>query len=274
MTLHIADQPPASLPRGLENAPFAVVWEALRVLLHCSVNPEDIELGYGDSWQVQDLFWQALEAHPRLQGKPFPEKSDPKAWRDSIRGDFKAGPTSVVFVARVEIEFRKGQPITKLILRPLKHERSSRLSRHFGSDRYLQLLIPSVHSLKVPSLQSGELERAVVEWLTHGQHSLAGRQWAPFWARAEKKNHKPKTSDPPSRESSQKAKYWERIHFFAEDGRGFAASSVPDSQTGLPVLRTRCTRDDMLDWLLQFRENTSQPCLKLFSRISLGNPPP
>jgi hypothetical protein len=208
-----------------------------------------------------------------LQGKLLPEKSDAQAWHDSIHGDFKTGPTAVIFVAAVELRHgSRGGPQMKLVLRPLKRARSCRLYRRFGSDRFLQLLFPPVHSWKPPSLQSQEAEKMAVRWLTSASHSMAGRRWAAFWIKGERGDRKGKSRSGPD----QKPKFRRRLQFFAEEGQGFAEAETPGSfppKSEAPMTRTKCTRDVLLDWLLQLRENASEPCLKLFSRISLGNLP-
>ncbi len=207
-------------------------------------------------------------------------KSDAQAWYDGIHGDFKTGPTAVVFVAEVEMRHESGLgggPPMKLVLHPLKRERSCRLYRRFGSDRFLQLLFPSVHSWKVPSLQSHEAEEIAVRWLTGARHSMAGRLWAAFWIKEQKRERKEKTVKTFFGSDQKPKKFQERIYFFAEEGHGFAAAAMPGSfpsKSEIPTSRTKCKRDVMLDWLLQLRENTAKPCLKLFSRISLGDFPP
>lgn len=222
---------------------------------------------YDESWQDQDRCWEVLKSHPLLNGILLPEKSDAQAWQDCIRGDYTTGHTAVVFVAEVQIsQPRTGTTSMKLILHRLKREKSCRFYRRFGSDRFLQLLLPSIHSWKLPSTQKPDAEKTVLRWLTNACHSVAGRRWAVFWTKGGKQHGKG--------ERSQEQVFVNKIHFFAEDGQGFAeagaASSSPPPKSELLTSRTKCRRDVMLDWLLQLRGNLSELGLKLYSRISLG----
>ncbi|KAK5653056.1 hypothetical protein OQA88_9342 [Cercophora sp. LCS_1] len=253
------------VPFALLRAPFVVAWEVLRVLLHCSIDPGQFILPYNDTWKNQDRCWDVLKSHSLLTGKVLPEKSDPQAWHDGIYGDFKTGVSTVVFVAEVHVTESK----IGLVLHRLKREKSCRLYRQFGSDRFLQLLVPSIRSWKLASSEKSDAEKTFLRWLTSTTHTLAGRQWSVFWSKGEKRRSKSKRRSG----SGQGQMFVNRIHLFAEDGHGFVdgtASSPLPLGIEPPSSRTRLTRDAMLDWLLRIRENASQPCLKLFSRISLG----
>lgn len=238
------------------------------MLLHCSVDPGSFTLQYDDGWQDQERCWEILRSHPSLSDKLLPEKSDAETWRQSIQGDFKAEPTTVVFIAEVEMSSSRGWPTMKLILHRLKREKSCRLYRRFGSDRFLWLLFPSLHSWKPRSLLPDDAEKTAARWLTTEPHSVAGRRWAAFYIRAEKKKKKKKTTG--GFGAGQEQIFHDRILFFAEDGHGFGESSSLPERAEPPTSRTKCKRDAMLDWLLQSQANSSQPCLKFFSRISLG----
>jgi hypothetical protein len=267
----------AAFPPGLQSAPFPIVWEILRVLLHCSVDPADFTLRYDDSWQDQERCWEILRSHPLLNGSLLPEKSDAQAWQDSIHGDFRSGSTAGIFVAEIDVSrSTTGGPTMKLVLHRLKRDKSCRLYRRFGSDRFLQLLFPSAHSWNFPSLQKQDADKIFLRWLTGALHVVAGRRWAVFWAKAEKKSRKKKKKKTGFGSTQEQNFQSNRIFFFAEDGQRFADATTlgsPPHKSELPTARMKCRRDVMLDWLLQVQENAWQPCLKLFSRISLGRCP-
>lgn len=107
------------------------------MLLYCFIDPGKFDLSYDDCWQKQNYCWQILRSHPFLKGKTLPEKSESLAWDESIQGDFRAKLSAVVFVAEVKIHELRSEPLVKLILHPLKREKSCRLYRRFGSDRFL-----------------------------------------------------------------------------------------------------------------------------------------
>lgn len=76
------------------------------------------------------------------------------------------------------------------------------------------------------------------------------------------------------KKTGQNSEYQDRIYFFGEINEmttEVTSLGSITSKCGSPLPRTTCKMSTMLDWLLQFRENASEPCLKLFSRIALGN---
>lgn len=74
--------------------------------------------------------------------------------------------------------------------------------------------------------------------------------------------------------SDSKSVFYDRVMIFAEEGKGISKSSlaqtVGSQNTVGDRLRGACSRHEMLNWLLNLKANGSQPYLKLFHRISLG----
>ena len=101
---------------------------------------------------------------------------------------------------------------------------------------------------------------SLLHWLTRRRHSILGRQWAAFFV-ADAGYRRPIKEVRASPDA--KPDFKERIHLFAESSNDFRISVAPNA------LRVKSV-EEMLDWLLQFKNNQDQPFLKLFSRIQLG----
>lgn len=273
----------AKLPEGLRGVPLPVIWEITRAALHCEVDLACFNIRCEKSWinRDQDRLWTALEHHPAFRGKRLPEKSDPETWRSLILDDIDFEFTSVILSATVE--FSKEKPpacLGRLKLHPLKRDKSCRLHRRFGSERFLELHFPKSKAWyeilsKSKNTQSlDEISRGLASWLSSQRHCFLGRQWKSFWITP----HKKKTTTASSLVPEQDSVYMEKVYLFAESGDHFIRKAHPLAvpPRGEPVsprsdcTRTECTRIAMLNWLLNFEENTTEEYLKLFSRIKLG----
>ena len=243
-----------------------VRWEIMRIALRSGVDPQELDLAYDDSWTDQTRLRAAVRDHPLLRGKALPEKSSEAAWKAGL-GDFVSAGQYVVLSASLETNRSPNGPFFKVSLNPLKFEFPHRLDRRFGSDRFLEISIPSA------SRSLGESSTdCIIEWLVKHPHHLLGLKWAPFFIRK---------ADPKKRGKEEgfgpepKLEYLERVYLFAEGGNGFQPRSKgeyppkgerADNHTNLP-------RTGLLSWLLQPKHNAKQPYLKLFSRIALGMSP-
>lgn len=249
-------------------APAVVIWEVTRVALHCGVDVASLELQYDERLMDLDTLWHALRNHPSLRGKTFPAKSDPIAWRDGLYNNFESdGDALVMLTATMHASKSKHGPAMQLELHPLKREQGSRLLRRFGSDRFLEVRIPSIDTWL-----AGEqgAEALVARWLASEPHMFMDRCWSAFFIR--ERSEKSETKDE-KHGQEPKVIFNERVLFFAESGR-YLANARPTifsrSNSIWPTPRTACSRTDMLNWLLNFNENLDKSYLKLFSRIALG----
>ncbi|KAI0180103.1 RNA dependent RNA polymerase-domain-containing protein [Hypoxylon sp. FL1284] len=257
------------LPSRLDQAPFVVRWEILRVALHCGIEMDELQLDYDPSLTDQKTLWARLQALPVFRGKSFPERSRSDAWTAALNDKFSTVDWVVVLNATLASNTSKTGPVFHLKLSPLKLELSHRLGRRFGSDRFLELVVPSLGSLDVKSLGETAVEN-IQRWLVDGPHILLGRIWASFYVKPAlpKKATNDNAMGPQS-----KTVYQERIYLFAEDGNEFHRLEAGShwSSKGEPVDRhTKMGRGGLIDWLLQVPNNQKQPILKLFSRIALG----
>ncbi|KAI0887146.1 RNA dependent RNA polymerase-domain-containing protein [Annulohypoxylon maeteangense] len=257
------------LPAQYDQAPFVVRWEILRIALYCGIQMDDLRVAYDPSWTDQKTMWRRLQALPIFQGKSFPERSQSNAWAAALDDKFGTTDSAVILTASLSTNTSKNGPLFTLRLNPLKLDLSHRLSRRFGSDRFLELVIPSMNSQDLKFLGEDGIE-SIQQWLVTESHVLLGRVWTSFFLKPSlpKKINSDNTLMPQT-----KTIYQERIYLFAEDGNDFYRLGSGDhwSPKGETVGKhTQMGRDGLIDWLLQVPNNQGQSVLKLFSRITLG----
>ncbi|KAI0909643.1 hypothetical protein F4823DRAFT_624761 [Ustulina deusta] len=263
-------------PTHLQNIPLAVRWEVMRVALHCGTPMEELHFQYEPILNDQDKLWTSLRRLRSFQGKNFPEKSRPEAWNAAMSDHFRSTNQVVVLTASLALSKKKVGPLFELSLHPLRLDLPHRLDRRFGSDRFLELIMPSPHTKETKALSKGN-ESAIIDsihnWLAESSHFLLGRSWKSFGTKqaTPKKIHKDDTLRPETQTIMQ-----ERVYLFAEDGNDFLRAEV--TQCVSPKLEssnthTKMKREHLLDWLLQIQQNKKnqeQSMYKLFSRITLG----
>ncbi|KAI0548109.1 hypothetical protein F4679DRAFT_333365 [Xylaria curta] len=264
------------LPANLQRAPLAVRWEILRVALYCGIDMDDLRFEYEPMLDDQAKLWDRLRRLSAFEGKVFPEKTRPEAWRAAMSNAFCSADQVVVLTAMLTLNSAKAGPLFNLTLQPLRLDLPHRLDRRFGSDRFLELIMPSPYTRDVKNLSKGN-ESVVIDsihnWLAKQSHFLLGRTWKSFCTKqaTPKKLHKDDTLRPETKTIMQ-----ERVYLFAEDGIDFLHAIA--TQTVSPKFEssnshTRMGREHLLDWLLQIQQspkNQKQSVYKLFSRITLG----
>ncbi|KAK4149366.1 RNA dependent RNA polymerase-domain-containing protein [Chaetomidium leptoderma] len=258
-------------PRWLHDAPLAVAWEITRICLHCKVDLDDDAVQYNPKWATSDMagIWTSLSQLDVFRGKPFPERPAAEAFTAAL-SNFESRGNTVVMSAALEFNPSKTGPLFLLDMKPLRFDEGCRLTRRFGPDRFLEVLIPSPTALNAPTIVKDGGSEELIRWLAQKPHSLVGRQWQAFYSKdaGYRKPAKDFKLGPDA-----KATFKERVHFFAENGPNFrqaAISSRKDIPADSVQQRTQLSVSTMLDWLLQLEDNEWQPHLKLFSRIQLG----
>jgi hypothetical protein len=258
----------AKFPRWLRDAPLAVAWEVTRICLHCKVDLDENVLKYDPKWVDMSAIWKSLMQLDVFRGKSFPERPSAEAFAAAL-ANFESRGNTVLMSAALEFNPGKTGPLFLLDMKPLRFDEGCRLTRRFGPDRFLEVLMPSPTALNAPPIVKDGAEQ-LIRWLTQRPHSLVGRQWQAFYSKdaGYRKPVKDFKLGPDA-----KATFKERVHFFAEDGANFRAVAIK-SRHDIPAdsvrRRTQLRVSQMLDWLLQLEQNESQPHLKLFSRIQLG----
>ena len=192
-----------------------------------------------------------------------PEKSNAEAWAKA-----EEEPHHVVFAGDLKFTNDPGRPIFQLQLKPLKKDRSYRLARKFGGDRFFVLGIPGLTERDLPAHLRKFSEHArntIISWLLESDHHFLGRHWRAFFVKPQPlpKNRKANPND---------IRY--RIYLFAVDGQDFQhRSNLVEAKRNSrqEYKHITMTVQELLQWLIPFEMNTDQSCLKLFARITLGN---
>ena len=268
-----------AVPDCLSKAPLPIVWEILRVCLFAGVDTRGIQFSYEESWVDQDVLWRVLKSHPLLRVKTLPERSRAEAWTAAF-DNFQTLHRVVVFTASLEFSSSSDRgSVFTLQLDPLRLERPHRLNRRFGSDRFMEIIIPTLDAKNLPSHFKNfrEAECILRSWASQRLHYFIGRAWSGFFIRPYRNTSKEAAKE----QKDQKDFLFHPVHhvsmkhrfyLFAEDGDDFSpslAGQLPSK--GEPfTAHTRATKWEMIEWLLQISKNMDQPVTKLFSRIVLG----
>ncbi|KAI0128987.1 RNA dependent RNA polymerase-domain-containing protein [Xylariales sp. AK1849] len=244
----------------------------MRVLLHCQVNPQDFALQFDQSWTDQNVLWLKLQKYPKLKGRALPEKSGALAWKAAL-ADFRNREQAVVLTMSLESNSATNTPFFRVTLHPLKLDQTYRLSRRFGPDRFIEMLVPSIDPNNIPRLRnlSDDVITHIKKWVIN-LHPMFGRVWAPFFIRPFREKLQRKASKEDWFEPDLKPTMRDRMYLFAEDGNDFQVPiprQLPPKNEAIDC-HTKMSRDQLIRWLLQTDNNLGQPTPKLFSRIALG----
>ncbi|ETS76137.1 hypothetical protein PFICI_11524 [Pestalotiopsis fici W106-1] len=260
------------IPPGIAKAPFAVIWEVLRALLHCKIDTGLFDLEFNDSWNNPTSLWHALQNHKAFLGKTLPEKSSKAAW-DAAQANFRLHKQAVILVMTLTPSTRTTGPFFELQLHPLKIDHTHRLARRFGPDRFIEMIVPSIDPQNVPVLKklSDEAINYARRWLCTNPHPLAGRLWKPFFVRSFRDGPVKKSSKNDWFEPEPKQVMKDRFNLFAQDGNDFRPpeEQYPEKNQSIDS-HTKMSVTGLIQWLLEPSDSAKQPILKLFSRISLG----
>ncbi|KAF3016464.1 hypothetical protein E8E14_008482 [Neopestalotiopsis sp. 37M] len=263
------------IPLGVTKAPFVVIWEVLRALLHCNIDTSLLDdLEFNDSWDDPIKLWHALQSHRAFSGKTLPEKSSKAAW-DAAQTNFRVRKKAVILVISLTPSTVATGPFFKVQLQPLKIDLTHRLARRFGPDRFIEMIVPSIDPQNVPVLKNMPDEAITYtrRWLSTNPHPLAGRFWKPFFVRSFRDEHAKKSRKNDWFEPEPKQVMKDRFNLFAQDGNDFLP---PESESQYPKKNepsdshAKMSVTGLIQWLLEPPSSAKQPVLKLFSRIALG----
>ncbi|OAG01337.1 uncharacterized protein CC84DRAFT_1167573 [Paraphaeosphaeria sporulosa] len=164
------------------------------------------------------------------------------AWKRDFEG--------YTFKARIDyndLKFKvSSNPVFKMILLPIQADRSCRLQRKFGSDRFLYVNVPSfdLTSSRHTKDDLKNIEHQFKLWCGRN-HSFLGRTWRAFHVEPIKKKKGRVTDDLSA----------QRIVLFAIEGIGIEKPTIAGN---------------MIDWFFPFEENKDQIYPKAFARLDLG----
>ena len=208
-----------------------------------------------------DALWSSLTSIVAAEGCTMPERSSRAAW--SRAEDFNGVSLSG------GLAFADKPNIFRFTLNPLRVERTYRLGRELGNDRFCILSFPGLSSSDISqSLRSDPVatRQALITWLTETSHQFLGRSWRAFLP----KSAPMKRGSRPGQASQANDRF--RIHMFAEDGPGFRSEEQlgeTDPRAG-SRLHKKMTRQQLLEWFMPAKLNRRQPALKFFARLQLG----
>lgn len=233
----------------LDNAPYGVLWDATR--LSQGLAPDLLPGIADESWLNQSQLRQQFPI------EKLPDPSSSTAWTSALHSCFD-GENAVVFSGKLVKSDNADQFEFKM--NPMTMDRSYRLQRRFGADRFLEITISIRHI--------NNIER-FVSWLSNQQHYFLGRHWFPFFVKDVSRKSKV-TSDSNGRKTHQTDQKL-RVYFFASGGDSFRKGEFPAPDAGCqPHTRTTVARSDFLQWAIGLEKNREQPICKLFSRLSLS----
>lgn len=246
----------------LETQSFKMTYEISRVALHWKISPSILFSYIKVDTDDYGRLWTALNVYAQKHGKTLPEQSNIQAWKGA------EGP-GIALTGELSYCEKPGGAVFSYHLNPLKLEKSHRLARKYGADRFIILGIPGLSPQDLPSYLKKDMDvvrSRILDWLVHIRHSLLGRKWKAFFVK-----QKPSTKSH-RRDQQDSKNIRHRIYLFAEDGEGFITREAAAKMFGSgPKLAHKVlTINEMLDWVLPSSKNKEQSILKLFARLALG----
>lgn len=199
----------------------------------------------------------------------MPARCDALAWSAALNG-FQGLRYHVVVLSAELVHVHHSDedgPIFETKLKPLSLRLGHRLARRFGSDRFLEVVLPSPHS-DYKDAEAGK----IVQWLCHGMHYFLGRAWVAFFAQPANKKIKVAGEFIQMNDTKKtRSLIQEKVHFFATDGNNFRPGGLPPPEEAAnPQCRTKLSYSDLLEWAVNLRGSAKQPIPKLFSRLALS----
>lgn len=186
----------------------------------------------------------SLARHEAFRGKVFPAASSDAAWAAGLRAAgiqtclVLPSDQDVVYAASLDFSSGHSSRSLQLTVQPMKLEQPHRLGRKYGSDRFLELLIPSPDSSNLPASLRDDASffKTLISWLGE-QHAFCGRFWRPFYTKSSgsRKPVKDIVFGPPPRPV-----FADRIFFF------FAESA----EAGTDLKHGRVCLSSMVEWAL------------------------
>ena len=204
------------------------------------------------NWHLQSRFRAQFANTMDL---PLP--SDKDAWKAALT-DCSKNDSSVIFSGQLSLK-HKGSNVYNFTMFPLKMERSHRLQRRFGADRFMEITVSRT------DMQEPE---QFAKWIVGSIHYFLGRHWIPFFVKdATERRANASSSDDQKTRVDQKV----RLYFFAAFGNEFRGSGeVAYESRNKFKPQPNITSSEFLRWALDVDDNSQQTVCKLFSRISLS----
>lgn len=241
----------SDVPENQHTLPLRVRYELQRLVCHYGMVPPALLSTEPDKWATAESAHKYLlslvpQDNPRRERMPIVSE---KVW-DLAGSDSWPPELSMTACLEPQILSQRTNSLFKLRLNPVAYnEKSNRLVRKFGPDRFLKVMVPSASQIK--TLTGGQLneecyESQILKWLNTPGKRLLGCRWVAFFNKPAKFTQKQKKRY--RRESGRE------VMFFAEEG---------------PGLETM-TREVVLNWFLDMRLNADMSSCKAYARIEMG----
>jgi hypothetical protein len=228
-------------PRTLERIPYHILFICQRLAIKHSIPLLDLLSGMNVFTMSSDAeaFWSLIEKHPKIPPVKLRESS--RLWQAAKRRF-----DGYTFRGHINLNPKRTGPIMNLTLLPVQPDRSCRLERMFGSDRFLYLYTPIFdfsETKRFSGVHLQQLRSQFQEWILTEHHFL-NRKWRVFHIEDVKR---PKTARP------KDVVHDKRIVLFATEGCDIEL----------------CSLGQMFERVLPFHLNKDQGFCKALSRIEL-----
>ncbi|USP80322.1 hypothetical protein yc1106_07596 [Curvularia clavata] len=230
------------LPEELEFVPFFVLFISCGIALESSISLRDTvgAIAKPETFLNPDAFWGTMNKHlQRLRKPAVKSRYSSHLWQAE-----KQQFDGYTFKANITLNSKQTGPPLYLNSLTVQRDKSCRLQRMFGSDRFLYVRSPNFASSKCRRFvqeQKKQIQKQWEKWL-HKEHTFLGRKWRVFHVENLKKVNKDAEHDM-------------RIVLFATEG----------ADIDQPY-----TIGQMLNKFLPMRLNHKQLLCKVFARIDLG----
>ncbi|MCJ1464994.1 hypothetical protein MMC07_003609 [Pseudocyphellaria aurata] len=264
---YLAEQlfPPSLLtpldPRNGSAVSFRQLYEVTRVAMATQLPIDVFSTCLNEIEDVYEKLWSSLSFTVKSRQKSLPEKSSITAWERASNNYERVSLTGELKFAE-----KPGGPVFHFNLKPMKIERSYRLARKFGGDRFCIVGMPGISCGNLPGYLKPDhfaVRESIVQRLVDTDLYFLGRIWRAFYLKPDsKKPHRGKQS------SFNEIKY--RVYFFARDGHDFRNQPSTGETDPRRSSHAPMSIETLVDWFMPAKNNQGQTCLKFFSRLALG----
>ena len=234
-------------------------------------------------WTDYNTLWNLLRKLDCMKDKttkkekPFPERVGKETWAAANDDKFRQRDRGITMTGSLRYTNSPLGPLFKFQLEPLKLEKTHRLSRRFGCDRFMEIDIPCLTGgRQLPKIMEELGLRAktiLIEWLA-SLPPIMSRYWVAFCTKS--KDRKQKKERQLSSKHDVESELTDRVFYFAIDGDDFREIVDNTGQKVTPAIsetvNTHSTWSihDLLNWLRPIHENKNEPTHKLYARTSLA----
>lgn len=239
---------------------FRQLYEVTRVSLATKLPLDVFSTCLNQAHEVYDTLWGSLRSIVSAHKKSLPEKSSLTAWERALdRYD------GVSLTGELRYAEQPGGPIFDFGLKALKVEKSYRLARKFGGDRFCILGLPGISSEHLPGYlrpKQSAVQENISKLLVDTDFCFLGRIWRAFYLKPD-----PKKTRRGKQSSFNETKF--RIYFFAQDGHDFGSQPLT-GEADPRTVHAPVSISHLIDWFMPAKNNPRQTCLKFFTRLALG----